>query len=136
MAISKLGFDQTEAEALNKQALTLATVGEMQDKDAADYLVAIMRQYKLNIDDMNSVVDSLNEVSNKSGAEVEGLSQSLSKASSAAALAGVDFNSFIGMAATSIETLKISGKFIAVLHSNMLEYYRAKTVKAEMLIPC
>jgi len=135
-AISKLGFDQTEAEALNKQALTLATVGEMQDKDAADYLVAIMRQYKLNIDDMNSVVDSLNEVSNKSGAEVEGLSQSLSKASSAAALAGVDFNSFIGMAATSIETLKISGKFIAVLHSNMLDYYRAKTVKAEMLIPC
>ncbi|MFS0657345.1 hypothetical protein AB1L07_01805 [Niallia alba] len=40
-AISKLGFDQTEAEALNKQALTLATVGEMQDKAAADYLVAI-----------------------------------------------------------------------------------------------
>jgi len=122
-AISKLGFDQTEAEALNKQALTLATVGEMQDKAAADYLVAIMRQYKLQISEMSNVVDSLNEVSNKSGAEVEGLSQSLSKASSAAALAGVDFNSFIGMAATSIETLKISGNEAGTFYKTLFTRY-------------
>lgn len=108
--ISKLGFDQQDAEFLNRNAMLLSTVGEFKDDaEAANYLIAIMRQYKLSVEETTDVVSALNEVSNKTGADTLGLAQGLSKSSSAAANAGVSFNELNGMISSTIETLKISG---------------------------
>lgn len=108
--ISKLGFGQQDAEFLNNQAMLLSTVGEFKNNaDAANYLVAIMRQYKLEVKDTAAVVDALNHTSNKTGADTASLAQGLSKSSSAAAMAGVTFHELNGMIANTQETLKISG---------------------------
>jgi TP901 family phage tail tape measure protein len=127
--ISKLGFNQQDAEALNRNSMLLSTVGEFKnDADAANYLVAIMRQYKFTVEETTDVVSALNEVSNKTGATTTGLAEGLSKSSSMAAMAGVNFNDLNGMMASTIETLKIGGReagnFYKTLFTRML---RGKT---------
>lgn len=123
--IGKLGFDQAETTALSNNALLLSTVGEFKNTaDAANYLVAIMRQYKMEISDTTKVVSSLNEVSNKTGADTQDLAQGLSKASASADVAGVTFDELNGMLASTVETLKISGNeagtFYKALFTRML----------------
>lgn len=122
--ISKLGFDQADAEQLNANSMLLSTVGEFKDDaEAANYLVAIMKQYKLEVGETAQVVDALNNVSNKTGADTQGLAQALSKASSTAAMAGVSFHEFQGMASSTIETLKISGNEAGTFYKALFSRY-------------
>lgn len=109
-AVAKLGYNQQDATQLSSASMMLATVGEFKDAaEATDYLTAIMKQYKLEVSDTMTVVDALNNLSNKSGADTISLAQGLSKASSAAAMAKVSFHELSGMIATTQETLHISG---------------------------
>ncbi|MEH7346469.1 phage tail tape measure protein [Bacillus sp. JJ1532] len=129
--IVKLGFTAKEAGVLSDNSLMMATVGEMKDVDASNYLVAIMRQYKLQIEDTASAVDAFNELSNKSGATVQGLAQGLSKSSSSAAMAGVSFHELNGMMATTIETLKMSGNEAGNFYKTLFSrYLRERTQSA------
>ncbi|MGD6896109.1 phage tail tape measure protein [Bacillus infantis] len=127
--ISKLGFNNAEAQELNNNAMLLQTVGEFKSNaDAANYLVAIFRQYKLELADTAKVVDALNEVSNKTGADTVSLSQGLSKASASAATAGVSFHELNGMIATTQETLKISGAEAGTFYKTLMSrFLRDKT---------
>lgn len=133
--IGKLGFNQADATALSNNAMLLSTVGEFKDSaDAANYLVAIMRQYKMEIADTSKVVDSLNEVSNKTGADTIGLAQALSKASASARNAGVSFDEFMGMVSSTVETLKISGDeagtFYKALFTRLMRSDTQKDIEA------
>jgi TP901 family phage tail tape measure protein len=132
--ISKLGFNKEQAESLSRDSLLLATVGEMGDADAANYLVGILRQYKLEVADVSSVVDSLNELSNKTGATTISLGQALSKSSSSAQVAGMSFNELAGVASTVIETLKIGGNeagtFLKTLNTRILRETTQKDLES------
>lgn len=122
--ISKLGFDLGEAEELNNNSMLLSTVGEFKDAtDAANYLVAIMRQYKLEVSDTVDVVNSLNSVSNQTGATTEGIAQALSKSSANAAMAGVSFHELTGMVSQTVETLKISGNEAGTFYKTLFSRY-------------
>jgi TP901 family phage tail tape measure protein len=127
--ISKLGFNQQDAEFLNNQSMLLSTVGEFRNNaDAANYLVAIMRQYKLEVEDTAAVVDALNHVSNKTGADTTSLAQGLSKASSSAAMAEVSFHELNGMIANTQEVLKISGNEAGTFYKTLFtRFLRPKT---------
>lgn len=107
--IAKLGFNDKDAAKLSENALLLATIGDISDSDSANYLVAIMRQYGLAIEDTSKVLDSLNELSNKTGASTEDLAHALSKSSSSAQTAGISFDELVAMSASIVETMKISG---------------------------
>lgn len=122
-SISRLGFDQLQAEAINNQSLLLATVGEMSDVDAADGLVATYRQWGLEVEDLTKVVDSLNNVSNKTGATVEGLLKSLSKGSGVAKVAKVSFDEYVGSSAMLQETLKLSGEEVGNFYKTIYSRY-------------
>jgi TP901 family phage tail tape measure protein len=133
--IGKLGFGQSDAQALSENTMLLSTVGEFKNTaDAANYLVAIMRQYKLEVADTAKIVDSLNEVSNKTGADTVSLAQGLSKASSSASIAGVTFDELNGMIASTVETLKIGGNeagtFYKALFTRMQRSSTQKDIEA------
>lgn len=131
--ISKLGFDQADAQKLNQNAMLLSTVGEFQNNaDAANYLVAIMRQYKLSVEQTTSVVSVLNEVSNKTGADTLGLAQALSKSSSMAATAGVSFNELTGMVSNTIETLKIGGNEAGNFYKALFARYMRGSTQSDI----
>ncbi|MFJ7680346.1 phage tail tape measure protein [Peribacillus sp. NPDC097198] len=122
--ISKLGFNQKDAEALNSNAMLLSTVGEFRSNtDAASALVAIMRQYKLSVEETTGVVDALNSVSNQTGADTVSLAEGLSKSSSTAAMAGVSFHELNGMLANSIEVLKIGGQEAGTFYKALFSRY-------------
>ncbi|MGM7720486.1 phage tail tape measure protein [Metabacillus sp. Hm71] len=130
--IAKLGFGQEEATQLSNNAMLLSTVGEFKNSaDAANYLVAIMRQYQMEVSETAKVVDSLNEVSNKTGADTVDLAQGLSKASSSADVAGVTFDELNGMLSSTVETLKISGNEAGTFYKTLFtRMQRSDTQKA------
>ncbi|WP_299831193.1 phage tail tape measure protein [uncultured Metabacillus sp.] len=108
--IIKLGLPAADAEQINQDAMLLGTVGEFESSaEAGRALVAVYRQYKMEIEDVSKVVDSWNELSNKSGVETTDLANALSKSSSAANTAGVSFDQLNALAATVGETMRISG---------------------------
>ncbi|MEH6944967.1 phage tail tape measure protein [Bacillus sp. JJ722] len=122
--ISKLGFDLGEAEELNNNSMLLSTVGEFKDTtDAANYLVAVMRQYKLEVSDTIDVVNALNSVSNQTVATTEGIAQALSKSSANAAMAGVSFHELTGIVSQTVETLKISGNEAGTFYKTLFSRY-------------
>lgn len=134
-AISKLGFGTEDAQKLTDNSLMLATVGEFKNaSDAAEYLVAIMRQYKMEIADTSKVVDSLNELSNKTGSTTAQLAQALSKSSSSAQVAGMSFDELAGIGSQLIETLKISGNeagtFLKTLNTRILRETTQKDLES------
>lgn len=122
--ISKLGYNQQDAQALNNSAMLLSTVGEFRDDaEAAEYLVAIMKQYKMEVEDTTKIVDSLNSVSNQTGADTLGLAQALSKSSSSASLAQVSFDELSGMISNTIEVLKIGGNEAGTFYKALFSRY-------------
>lgn len=133
-AVAKLGYDQQDATVLSDSSMLLATVGEFKDAaEATEYLTAITKQYKLEVSDTGTIVDSLNNLSNKSGADTISLAQGLSKASSSAAMAKVNFHELSGMIATTQETLHITGNeagtFYKSLFSRFLRPETQKTIQ-------
>jgi TP901 family phage tail tape measure protein len=130
--ISKLGFSENDASILSDNAMLLSTVGEFKSNtEAATGLVAIMKQYKLEIADTIDVVNALNSVSNQTGTDTVNLTEGISKASSAASMAKVSFHELSGMISTTQEILKISGSEAGTFYKQIFtRYLRPDTLKA------
>ncbi|WP_413381234.1 phage tail tape measure protein [Alkalihalobacillus sp. 1P02AB] len=107
---AKMGFDQIETEIMATSSLLLATVGEMEDAYASNSLVAAIKQYGMDIQEVTRVVDVYNEVSNNSGSTSKDLADGISKSGTAAKTAEVDFETLTAQIATVTEVMKISGK--------------------------
>jgi TP901 family phage tail tape measure protein len=123
--IIALGYSAQDAMKLNENSMLMATVGEnLTDQQSAEYLTAIMKQYEMSVEQTSKIVDSFNNLSNKTGATVESLAASLSKSSAAANVAGIDFDELASISASLQETLKISGQesgnFLKTLSTRLL----------------
>ncbi|MGN7942859.1 phage tail tape measure protein [Metabacillus sp. 22489] len=106
----KMGFDSIDSNILANSAMLLSTVGEMEDADAANSLVAAIRQYGMEVSDASKIVDVYNEISNNAGTTSEDLANAVAKAGSSANNAGVNFETLSAYASTVTESLKISGQ--------------------------
>ncbi|MGP7815544.1 phage tail tape measure protein [Niallia sp. 01092] len=121
--ISRLGFKEVEATAVNAKSLLLSTIGEMTPDEAANGLVSQYRQWGLAIEDLDKVVDSLNNVSNNTCSTVKGLLDALSKSSGVAKNAGLSFDQLVGQASMLSETLKLSGNEVGNFQKTLYNRY-------------
>lgn len=108
--IFKQGYNQADAIKLSKNSMLMSTIGEgITDDSATKYLTSIMKQYKLSVDQTSDIIDSLNNLDNKTGASMLDIAQSLSKSASAAKNAGIGFHTLSAESASLVESLRISG---------------------------
>lgn len=126
------GKSVAETETLIQDSLVLSKVGQIESADAADYLTSALNGYKLEAKDAIGVIDKLTAVDAVSASESGGLAVSMSKAASAADMAGVSMDKLVGWIATVKETTRAADEEVGNSLKTMLS--RMNQVKAGKFI--
>lgn len=106
---ARQGVDEKELPQFANAALIAANVGEIDAKQASEYLTSMSAQWETGANDAMRQVDSLNEISNNYATTVEKLAQGQTKAGSTAKAMGLDFNETNAIIGTLTAKTKQSG---------------------------
>lgn len=106
---SQLGYSFSEAsEKLSKYALTLSNVGNMSAMDASSAIVSILKGFKLDTNEVERIVDSLNEAGNKFAIDTNSLTEGLRVGAANLSIAGNDLEQASALIITGTEVLQDS----------------------------
>lgn len=89
---ARQGMNEADTAVFGNAALVAANVGEIDAKQAAEYLTSISAQWETQATDAMRQVDSLNQISNEYATTVEKLAQGQAKAGSTAKSMGLTFD--------------------------------------------
>lgn len=106
---ARQGVPEKELPQFANAALIAANVGEIDAKQASEYLTSMSAQWETGANDAMRQVDSLNEISNNYATTVEKLAQGQTKAGSTAKAMGLDFNETNAIIGTLTAKTKQSG---------------------------
>jgi TP901 family phage tail tape measure protein len=109
---AKMGYSVKESLNLAKQAEIMVNVADGIDdvSVATDTLVASIKGFALESDSAASIVDKLNEVSNKYAVDVDDLATGITKVSASLAAAGNNLDQSIAMITAGTEVLQDSSR--------------------------
>jgi TP901 family phage tail tape measure protein len=96
-SFAKMGFDQQQVKELGDAAMLLSTVGEIEDKDSAEFLTSTVLQFNMAVEDSTKIVDSWNEVSNNYAVTSKDLALAITRSGQSAEIAKVSFDELNGM---------------------------------------
>lgn len=89
---ARQGMNENDTTMFGNAALIAANVGEIDAKQAAEYLTSMSAQWETQATDAMRQVDSLNQISNEYATTVEKLAQGQAKAGSTAKSMGLSFD--------------------------------------------
>ena len=128
------GYTFTESSELAYVATLYKNVGDGIDSAAqsSEYLISILRGFGLQAEDALSVVDKINEVSNKTAISAQGLGEALTRSAAALSSAGNDINESLALAAGANTIIQNSERVGNGLRSIALFLRAAKTEAEEL----
>jgi len=107
VSLLRMGFNVSEANGLMKQALALATAGQLSMADAAELLGVTIKSYGFNISEAGRIIDVFSKAAASGNITVAESQELMSKAGAIARLSGVDFeylvSSFVSIRDRGIE---------------------------------
>ena len=105
---------RSQADILNqtRTAILATNVTELDMVESTEALTAAQKQFQLSSTDSLRILDAWNEVENTTAVNARVLTEALKNAGTVARIAGVDFDSFNGMAAAMGEATRKSGEAI------------------------
>lgn len=106
---ARQGIDEKELPQFANAALIASNVGEIEAKQASEYLTSMSAQWETGASDAMRQVDSLNEISNNYATTVEKLAQGQTKAGSTAKAMGLNFDETNAVIGTLTAKTKQSG---------------------------
>lgn len=111
---ARAGFE-SQLEQMTELAALVQNVGDLSGEMASKFIIAANAAWKLegNYESLMSIIDGMNEVTNKSANDFEGLSEAITVAGSVFANAGESAQTFTAMAGTVIATTQRSGSEVA-----------------------
>lgn len=105
---AKLGYSVEDATALSEAANILYKVGDGFNsiEDSSDTIIASMKAYGIAASDVTSVIDKLNEVSNKTSITTSGLSEAITRSASALSASGLSFDKSLALIVAGNESTR------------------------------
>lgn len=101
------GHSLSDTNILIKDSMILSKVAELESAEATQYLTSAMKGYKVEVEDVISIVDKLTAVDLVSATEAGGLAEAMSRTAASADIAGVSMDKLLGyLAATGEVTQK------------------------------
>lgn len=94
---AKLGYSLEEAGRLAEKALVFSNIGDMSIDDASENLIAIMKGFKLSVEDVTRIMDVANEVGNKYSITTDGIAEALKRSSASLSLANNSLEESVGL---------------------------------------
>ena len=130
------GYTFEEADQLAYVATLYKNVGDGIDSAAqsSEYLISILRGFGLQAEDALSVVDKINEVSNKTAISAQGLGEALTRSAAALSSAGNDLDESLALAAGANSIIQDPDRVGNGLRSIALFLRAAKTEAEELNI--
>jgi TP901 family phage tail tape measure protein len=107
------GLSLPDVTALTESTALAANVTNLSAPQAAEALTAAYRQFGMTAQDSMKILDSWNEVSNRTAIEENILAEATKRAGNAAATAGVSFHEYNGMVSAIGSATRQSGEMIA-----------------------
>ena len=128
------GYTFEEADQLAYVATLYKNVGDGIDSAAqsSEYLISILRGFGLQAEDALSVVDKINEVSNKTAISAQGLGEALTRSAAALSSAGNDLDESLALAAGANSIIQDPDRVGNGLRSIALFLRAAKTEAEEL----
>lgn len=111
---ARAGYTE-QIEQLSELNLLLQNVGDLQADDAAKFLIATDAAYKLggSYDDLLSVVDGLNEITNKHATDMQKMTEGMTVAGSVFAESGESIDTFAALLGAATANTQRSGSEMA-----------------------
>lgn len=106
------GKSISETNELIRDSLILSKIGQIDSADATTYLTSVMNGFKVETEDVISVVDKLSATDMAAAVSSGGLAESMSKCANSADVAGVSMDSLIGYIATVSEVTQKSSSVV------------------------
>ncbi len=106
------GKSISETNELIRDSLILSKIGQIESADATTYLTSVTNGFKVETEDVISVVDKLSATDMAAAVSSGGLAESMSKCANSADVAGVSMDSLIGYIATVSEVTQKSSSVV------------------------
>jgi phage tail tape measure protein, TP901 family len=94
---AKLGYSIPDATKLAELNLLYKNVGDVDVATGTKDMVSVMKAYKIEANNMITVLDKYNDVSNKFSISMAGIGEGMRRSASAMKLAGNDINDTLGL---------------------------------------
>lgn len=128
-SFARMGYGMEESTALGESATMLKNVGDEIESidDATSIIISTMKAFGMAADDVSSIVDKLNEVSNNYAITSGGLGAALTKSASAAYSAGNTLDQTLAILTTANQVVQNPESVGTMLRTLTLRIRGAKT---------
>lgn len=109
---ARQGFGADVLDSVSRLAITMSNVGNIDVEKAASSLIAIASGFDIQVQNLTSVVDALNEVDNNFAVTLETITEAMAKSSATAKSFGVEINTLIGYITAIGEVTREAGDVI------------------------
>ena len=92
--------------------MNLSTLGMINSADATSYLISVMKGWKLEVNDIDEVVDRLVKVDMAAAISAGDLAEAMSRANNSAQMAGSTLDRYIGYLTTMTDVTQKSAASI------------------------
>ena len=116
----RMGLSVSETNKALESAIILAKVAGVETSKATTMLISVMKGYKLEAQDLISVVDKLSAVDMKSASSSEDLAEAISKVASVAYAAGITLDKLVAYAATIKDVTQQSAESVGTALNSIL----------------
>lgn len=128
----RAGLSASDTMEALRASTVLATVANMDNATATQYLIAQMNAYGVAAQDLISLVDKMSAVDVVAATSSEELGEALSVSAKSAQLAGIEYDKYLAMVATVSETTRQSASTIG--NSFKTIFSRLQAVKIGSLV--
>ena len=121
---ARLGYAVPDAETLSRGANILYKVGDgfTSFKESSDAVIATMKAYGIEAANVTTIIDKLNEVSNKTSIDTAGLADAITRSGSALSMSGNTLDESLALIVAANEATRDPasvGKLYAHCYSNV-----------------
>ena len=100
----RAGYEGEDAAKLVESSMQLSVLGMIESSQATEYLISVMKGWKLEVSEVSSIVDKLSAVDMAAAISAGDLATAMQRSSVSAQIAGSTLDRYIGMLTVVAET--------------------------------
>lgn len=128
----RAGYAGKEAATLTEASMQLSTLGMIDSAQATNYLISVLKGWKITAEEVTGVVDRLTAVDMAAAVDAGSLAEAMSRANNSAQLARVGMNDYIGYITTVAEVTQKSASSVGESFKTL--FSRFGNVKARKFV--
>lgn len=120
----RAGKSMNESQALIKDSVMLAKLGQIGEKEATEDLLAVMNGLNLSVDETGKALDAMVAIDMKAATSAGDIATALKYCASSADVAGISFSKLAAMVGTVQSKTQLSAETVGTFFNTLLSRYK------------